>query len=48
MIKDMAPLLHSRNSSEIVIVDTKDALIDEDNFSSVKVPYYKGTVSYHS
>jgi hypothetical protein len=45
-IKDLSILLKSRNSADIVIVDTLAERIDEEIFSSIIVSEYNGTVAY--
>jgi hypothetical protein len=45
-IKDLSILLKSRNSVDIVIVDTMAERIDEEIFSSIIVSEYNGTVAY--
>ena len=45
-IKDLSILLKSRNSADIVIVETLAERIDEEIFSSIIVSEYNGTVAY--
>jgi len=45
-IKDLSLLLKSRNSADIIIVDTVAERVDEEIFSSIIVVEYNGTVAY--
>ncbi len=45
-IKDLSILLKSRNSAEVIIVDTVAERIDDEIFSSIIVSEYNGTVAY--
>lgn len=47
-VKDMTPLLKSRSSADIIIVDTKADRIDDEIFSSITVVEYNGSVSYNN
>ena len=45
-IKDLSILLKSRNSAEVIIVDTVAERIDDEIFSSIIVSEYNGSVAY--
>lgn len=45
-IKDLSILLKSRNSAEVIIVDTVAERVDDEIFSSIIVSEYNGTVAY--
>ena len=45
-VKDISPLLKSRSSADIIIVETKSERINDDIFSSIIVSEYNGTVNY--
>jgi hypothetical protein len=47
-VKDMAPLMMSRASTDIIIVDTQAERIDDEIFSSIIVSEYNGSVSYNN
>ena len=47
-IKDLNPLLKSRSSADIIIVDTRPERIDDEIFSSITVSEYNGSVSYNN
>lgn len=47
-IKDMSPLLVSRSSGDIIIVDTLAERVDDEIFSSIIVSEYNGSVSYNN
>lgn len=47
-IKDMSPLLATRSSEDIIIVDTQSERVDDEIFSSIIVSKYNGSVSYNN